>query len=269
MAELGPARAATDRVLRKAVTTVRRSLVASLYCPQMASYRDRLVATLRAIEPVLAIPDVLIAGSQLPNLLERGSASTLVVSQDVDVLVPVARHDEVKRALRAIHGLAPSVDEPSVWIPQDRDSPLIEVNFIGKDPSIMDPMDTYEKPDEQLPLMVFGPLSLLVPGQPVDVDGLRIPVPEIGGAVLEKLVTDRSGEKGDRDLLVVAGLIASMGEPDLDQIVAVYEHLSPELRHAVRTNLSILSLLPARPAMPDPVPHRARIAALLARLEAP
>jgi hypothetical protein len=45
----------------------------------MASYRDRLVATLRAIEPVLASPDVLIAGPQLPNPLERGAASTLVV----------------------------------------------------------------------------------------------------------------------------------------------------------------------------------------------
>lgn len=235
----------------------------------MASYRDRLVATLRAIEPVLAIPDVLVAGSQLPNLLERGAASTLVVSQDVDVLVPVARHHEVKRALQSVHGLVPSPEEPSVWIPESRDSLLIEVNFIGKDPSITDPMDTYEKPDEQLPLMVFGPLSLLIPAQPVDLDGLRVPVPQIAGAVLEKLVTDRTGEKGDRDLLVVAGLIASMDETDLDQLVEVYARLSPELRHAVRANLSILSLLPARPAMPDPAPHRARIAALLSRLEAP
>lgn len=83
---------------------------------------------------------------------------------------------------------------------------ILDVNFIGKDPAITDPMDTYEKADDELPLMVFGPLSLLVAGQPVTVDDVRVPVPELAGAVLEKLVTDRTGEKGDRDLLVVAGV---------------------------------------------------------------
>lgn len=235
----------------------------------MTSYRERLIATLRAVEPILAVPEVLVAGSQLPNLFERAAASTLVVSQDVDLLVPIARHGEVKEALHYVRNLAPSTDEPSVWVPRQGDPLLIEVNFIGKDPSITDPMDTYEKPDEQLPLMVFGPLSLLVPGHPIEIDGLRVPVPELAGAALEKLVTDRTGEKGDRDLLVVAGLVASMSERDVDKLVALYARLSAELRYTVRTNLSILSLLPTRAAMPDPIPHRAAIAQLLERMEAP
>jgi hypothetical protein len=134
---------------------------------------------------------------------------------------------------------------------------------------IVDPIDTYEKPDDRLPLMVFGPLSLLVPGVPVDADGLRVPVPRPAGLALEKLVTDRTGEKGDRDLLVVAGLLQLMSPADRAELEAQYRVLPPELRHQIRSNLSILSLLPTRPGMPDPQPMRAKVADLLQRLEAP
>jgi hypothetical protein len=48
----------------------------------------------------------------------------------------------------------------------------------------------------------------------------------------------------------------------------LYRHLRPELRHAVRSNLTVLSLLAPRPAMPDPQPRRAEVATLLRRLEA-
>jgi hypothetical protein len=54
------------------------------------SFRTKLLATLREIEPVLVEPGVLVAGSEVPNLLEPGAASSLVVSQDVDIAVPVA-----------------------------------------------------------------------------------------------------------------------------------------------------------------------------------
>ena len=47
----------------------------------------------------------------------------------------------------------------------------------------------------------------------------------------------------------------------------VYSALDPEHRHAVRGNLSLLSLLDAVPGMPDPAPHRARVAELLTQLE--
>lgn len=232
-------------------------------------FRDRLIATLRAVEPVLDVPGVLVAGSEVPNLLEVDAASTLVVSQDVDLAIPVSIHAEVKARLDRITRLSPSTAEPSVWVPRPGAGDLIEVNFIGLDPAIVDPIDTYERPDDRLPLMVFGPLSLLVPGPVVTIDGLRLQLPRPAGLALEKLVTDRTGEKGDRDLLVVAGLLAAMTGDDLQELEATYARLPAEMRHQVRSNLSILSLLDAHPGMPDPRPHRAAVAALLARLEEP
>jgi hypothetical protein len=50
----------------------------------------------------------------------------------------------------------------------------------------------------------------------------------------------------------------------LDELVG----LRPDLRHAIRSNLTILSLLQPRPGMPDPTDRRADVAALLRRLEA-
>jgi hypothetical protein len=170
--------------------------------------------------------------------------------------------------LASVTELSPSPDEPSVWIPRpDRADLLIEVNFLGIDRSIVDPADTYELADSELPLMVFGPLSLLRAGTAVEIDGLRIPTPRPAGLVLEKLLTDRSGEKGDRDLLVVVGLLAAMHPPDLDELAAEAHGLSPELRHLVRSNLALLLLLPGRIGMPDPAPRREQIAQLAARLD--
>lgn len=231
-------------------------------------FRDRLIATLRAVQPILDVPGVLVAGSEVPNLLEVGAAATLVVSQDVDLVVPVASHAEVKGRLDRISRLVPSADEPSVWVPREDASELIEVNFIGMDPAIVDPIDTYEKGDERLPLMVFGPLSLLAPGHVLNLDDLRVPMPRTAGLALEKLVTDRTGEKGDRDLLVVAGLLVSMSPEDLAEVESTYRSLPIEMRHQVRSNLAILSLLDARPGMPNPRPQRATVDALLRRLDA-
>lgn len=233
------------------------------------TFRDRLLATLRAVEPVLDVPGVLVAGSEVPNLLEANAAATLVVSQDVDLAIPIAVHEEVKARLDRITQLVPSADEPSVWVPRAQTSDLIEVNFIGIDPTIIEPLDTYEKGDHRLPLMVFGPLSLLTPGVTLEIDGLRIPLPQPAGLALEKLVSDRTGEKGDRDLLVVAGLLASMTPADVDQLERSYRGLPIELRHQVRSNLSILSLLDARTGMPDPRLQRAAVDSLLRRLEVP
>ena len=230
------------------------------------TFRERLLATLRAVEPILDVRGVLVAGSEVPNLLEVDAAATLVVSQDVDLAIPVAVHDEVKARLDRITRLVPSSDEPSVWVPRPDAAELIEVNFIGLDPAIVEPIDTYEKQDDRLPLMVFGPLSLLTAGSVIEIEGLRIPLPKPSGLALEKLVSDRTGEKGDRDLLVVAGLLASMTPADLDQLERRYLDLSTELRHQVRSNLSILSLLDARPGMPDPRPRRPVVDALLHRL---
>jgi hypothetical protein len=229
------------------------------------TFRDRLIATIQAARPVLEDPGVLVVGSEVPNLLEPGAAATLVVSQDLDIGVPVDCHAAVKRRLPELllHFL-PSPDEPSVWTP--RSSGLLEVNFVGIDPK-QDPAEAYVLEDDQLPLLVFGALSLVAPGAEIDIAGTRIRVPRPAGLLLEKLVTDRTGEKGDRDLLVALGLLMTAGPADLDELDRAYRRLRPELRHTVRSNLTLLSLIEARTGMPDPRPRRADVAALLRRLE--
>jgi len=231
----------------------------------VVAFRDRLVATIRAARPVLEPRGVLVVGSEVPNLLEPGAAATLVVSQDLDVGVPVAIHGAVKQRLGQLHGFEPSPDEPSVWTP--RSPELLELNFVGMDPA-QDPAEAYVLEDDRLPLMVFGPLSLVAPGPEIDIEGTRVPLPRPAGLFLEKLVTDRTGEKGERDLLVALGLLSVAGPGDLDEIDETYRRLRPELRHALRSNLTILSLLGPRAGMPDPRPRRADVAALLRRLEA-
>lgn len=229
-------------------------------------FRDRLIATLRAIEPVLNEPGVLVIGSEVPNLLESGAASTLIVSQDIDIGVPVGRHAAIKQRLPEMHGFRPSPEEPSVWLPED--PACIEVNFVGMDPDIEGAGETYVFEDAELPLLVFGNLSLLKPGRTVYVDTTRIPLPQIAGLALEKLITDRSNEKGERDLLVVLALLLVADESDWLELARIYRTLPPELRHAARANLTILSLMNPVAGMPDPRLHRAKITHVLRKLEA-
>jgi hypothetical protein len=228
-------------------------------------FRTRLLRTLRAIAPVLQVPGVMVAGSEVPNLLEPDARSTLVVSLDVDIAVPVDRHAAVKERLGEVVGLTRSAEEPSVWLPKDAD--LIEVNFIGRDARGERVGETYVLEDDELPLLVFGHLSLLRPGRTLMIEDIPVLLPRPAGLVLEKLLTDRGGEKGDRDLLVALALLLVSGESDLIEIVAVYQGLAAELRYTVRSGLSTLSLLEPRLHMPDPTRHRPLVAGLLARLE--
>jgi hypothetical protein len=229
------------------------------------AFRDRLLATIRAARPVLEAPGVLIVGSEVPNLLEPGAAATLVVSQDLDVGVPVDRHAEVKRRLADLSDFRPSPDEPSVWPP--RSPELLEVNFVGID-SEQDPAESYELEDDRLPLLVFGSLSLVSPGAELQLEGTRVRLPRPAGLLLEKLLTDRTGEKGERDLLVALALLMISNPADLDELEAAHKRLDAELRHTVRSNLTILSLMEPRAGMPDPRPWRTGVAAFLHRLEA-
>jgi hypothetical protein len=229
------------------------------------AFRDRLLATIRATRPVLETQGVLVIGSEVPNLLEPGAAATLIVSQDLDIGVPVDRHAAVKRRLGELTEFEPSTDEPSVWVP--RSPVLLELNFVGMD-SAQDPSEAYVLEDDRLPLLVFGALSLVAPGAEIEIEGTRVPLPRPAGLLLEKLITDRTGEKGERDLLVALGLLSTAGPDDLDELERAYRRLRPELRHAVRSSLTILSLLGPRVGMPDPRPRRADVAALLRRLEA-
>jgi hypothetical protein len=63
------------------------------------------------------------------------------------------------------------------------------------------------------------------------------------------------------------GLVLVVRERDLDDVVAQYRLLPEDLRHDVRSNLAILSLMDPHAGMPDPRPHRDRLAEMLARLE--
>ena len=66
------------------------------------TFRDRLLQSLARVQPVLETPGVLVGGSQVPNLLEPDAASTLVVSQDVDLVIPVSAHAQVCAALARV-----------------------------------------------------------------------------------------------------------------------------------------------------------------------
>jgi hypothetical protein len=228
-------------------------------------FRDRLLGTLRAIQPVLDVPGVAVVGSQVPNLLEPDAASTLVVSLDVDIGVAVSSHAEVKRRLAGLPSVKQSPGEPSIWLPADPD--LIEVNFVGMDAAILDVTETYLLDDPVLPMLVFGPLSLLRTGPHSTIAGIRLALPRPAGLLIEKLVTERSGEKGDRDLLVALGILAVSGEADLEEAADLFGRLPRELRAAARSNLTVLSLMEGRAGMPDPAAHRVKVAALLGRLE--
>ncbi len=229
------------------------------------TFRDRLLGTLRLLRPILEEPGVLVVGSEVPNLLEPHAAATLVVSQDVDLAVPIDRVEAIKKRLREVEGLVQAAEEPSVYVPTSR--AFIEANFLGLDPGIREPGETYVLEDAELPLMVFGPLGLLRPGPTVDVGGLRVPLPRTADLMIEKLLTDRTGEKGARDLLVVAGLLAVASGNDLREFVQVSRGLSGESRHAICSSLTLLSLLEGRPGMPDPAPFRHQIQRLLSSLE--
>jgi hypothetical protein len=228
------------------------------------TFRDRLLGTLRLLQPVLEEPGVLVVGSEVPNLLQPNAAATLVVSQDVDLAIPVDRIGPVTERLRRVRGLTPSTEEPSIFLPSSTD--YIEANFLGLDTSIRDASETYVLNDARLPLMVFGPIGLLRPGPVVAIDDLRIPLPRTSDLMVEKLVTDRTGDKGVRDLLVVAGLLGVATPSDVDEVVATVERLSAEARQAVRSSLTVLSLVEPLTDMPNPVPLRAEIRRLLARL---
>jgi hypothetical protein len=216
------------------------------------------------LRPVLEEPGVLVVGSEVPNLLQPDAASTLVISQDVDLAVPVDRLQSFKKSLALVKGLVRSAEEPSVYVPTMPG--LIEANFLGLDSRICDASETYVLEDPDLPLMVFGPLGLLRPGPIVKVEELLLPLPRPADLMAEKLLTDRTDEKGARDLLVVAGLLLAATPADLDELVRVAVNLSAESRHTICSGLSVLSLIEARAGMPDPAPVRRMVHDLLSKI---
>lgn len=206
---------------------------------------------------------VMVVGSQVPNLLEPGAAATLVVSEELDVGVPVHRRPELKEQLDELHSFAPSPGAPSVWSPLEPG--LLALRFAGIDVALR-PRAAYVLADERLPLPVLGSLSLLSAGARVEVEGTRLLLPRPAGLFLEKLITDRTGDDRERDLLVAFALLVVAGPGDLDEVDRSYRTLPEEQRRAARSNLELLSHLAARSGMPDPTPRRAALETLHRRL---
>jgi len=182
------------------------------------------------------------------NLIEPDAASTLIVSQNIDLVIPIAVHSQVRDAL------------PS------NDPERLEINFIGRDPDLHENTDSYVLEDPTLPLMVFGLLGFLREGEAIDAGGVRVPLPKPAGLLVERLLTERSGLKGERDLLVALGLLMHCEESDVVEVADLFRQLPGNARAALLANLAVLSLMRPLPAMPDPVRGRGLVEALLARL---
>jgi hypothetical protein len=114
--------------------------------------------------------------------------------------------------------------------------------------------------------MVFGLLGFLREGELIEAGGVRVPLPKPAGLLVEKLLTERSGLKGERDLLVALGLLMHCGESDLEEIATLFRQLPAETRTTLLANLAVLSLMRPLPEMPDPVRGRDAVVALLQRL---
>ena len=113
---------------------------------------------------------------------------------------------------------------------------------------------------------MFGLLGFLREGRAIVAGGTRVPLPRPAGLLIEKLLTERSGLKGDRDLLVALGLLIQCSKPDVDEFIEIHGQLPADARSMVLGNLAVLSLMRPLPEMPDPVQGRSVVEALVARL---
>jgi hypothetical protein len=226
-------------------------------------FRDKLLATLRALGPLLR-HDVMVIGSEVPNLLPNAAACAVIVSKDVDIGVDVRGLAGVKAAILALEAFERSAEEPSILVPR---GDLLEVNLVGMDRTLRRPTEQYVLDDPDLPLLVFGGLSLLEPGGFIDVGGVQARLPAIAGLLVEKLLTERSAVKGDRDLLVALALLLAAVADDRAEARRLIRALPDDLRFHVRSNLTLLSLLQPLPQMPDPRPSRDEVTALLRAIE--
>jgi hypothetical protein len=118
---------------------------------------------------VLQHPGVLIVGSEVPNLLQPDAASTLVVSQDVDLAVAVDQLQSIKPLLRQVRDLVPSVEEPSVFVPKSPE--LIEAKLLGLDPAVRDPRaHTFRSHPECVLFVDEARLSMVASREPIPVE---------------------------------------------------------------------------------------------------
>jgi hypothetical protein len=148
------------------------------------------------------------------------------------------------------------------------DPQRLEINFIGRDPSMRETADSYVLEDTRLPLLVFGLLGFLRQGTTIEASGVRATLPRPAGLLVEKLLTERAGLKGERDLLVALGLLIQCHKIDLTEVTKIFQQLPADARTMLLGNLAVLSLMHPLPGMPDPTRGRAAVEALLTRLQA-
>ncbi len=220
-----------------------------------------LLETVKAARSLIEIPDVLVVGSQVPNLMQPTGSDLLVVSRDLDLAVTRQAIPDVKACLPTLTHFAPSSSEPAVLLPKSGN--LLEVNLLGLD---RDCERSYIREDPDLPLVFFGSLSLLKTGPRLVIAGVTVQLPECASLLLEKLATERSGRKGDRDLLVAAGLLGLMRQPEIDRFELLATCADEELRYHIVSNLAILSMLPDVEGMPSAAARRQEISDLVRRL---
>lgn len=67
-------------------------------------------------------------------------------------------------------------------------------------------------------------------------------------------------------LLVVLGMLLVARDADLVELVDLHRTLPADMKDAVVSNLTVLSLMAGVPQMPDPARHREIVARLLERL---
>lgn len=69
-------------------------------------------------------------------------------------------------------------------------------------------------------------------------------------------------------IMVVGSEVPNLLQPDdAEELGILYRALRADLRHAVLSNMTVLSLLGPRPGMPDPRAQRQRVSDALSRLE--
>ncbi|MEW5692344.1 MAG: hypothetical protein AB1765_03500 [Candidatus Hydrogenedentota bacterium] len=204
------------------------------------SFRTKLLNTLKILKDIL--PHTIIIGSEVPNLIRINKKVDLFVSEDIDVGIPVLKFKIIKSGIkRLLKKYYVSRDEPSILCPKTNE--LLEINFLGIDKNLDDLDDVYIFRDGLVSFIVFGTLSL-IKGKKVSINGMKVILAEPASLLVEKLLTERSHIKGERDI-IVAGLLLEVIDikKEMKHILAMINALNKDKRYLIQDNLSTLILI--------------------------
>ncbi|MBE7439598.1 MAG: hypothetical protein HS115_14165 [Spirochaetales bacterium] len=196
--------------------------------------------TLRDLRPVA--DQVIVIGSEVPNLSRIHSGADLFVSQDIDLAVPIENLERTDEQIPMLfEHYRQSSDEPSILLP--RDDARLEINFLGVDFRSQDLDDISLHRGRHISFLAFGTLTLI---KPVDltIEKHRFRVAEHRSLFLEKILTERSSIKGERDLYVAALVFKEIQSPQ--EIIHMREDilaLDSERKFFASDNLASLILM--------------------------